>query len=109
MLNVSLVSSFFIINSSGAVLEIDPEFGQAPIIDGTIDDSAGEWIEAYKVGSTLLDHKVETADNVFKKEDYQTIMVAAVLPLVSKKVRGEISDEELKEKLKQLLDVLKNE
>ena len=72
-------------------------------------DRIEKWIEAYKVGSTLLDRKVKTADNVFKKEAYQTIMVAAVLPMVSKKIRGEISDEELIEKLEQLLNVLKNE
>jgi hypothetical protein len=72
-------------------------------------DRIDQWIEAYKVGSSLLDRKVETADSVFKKEAYQSIMVAAVLPLVSKRVRGEVSDEELTEKLKQLQDVLKNE
>ena len=68
-----------------------------------------QWIDAYKVGSTLLGLKVKTADKVFKKDTYQAIMVAAVLPLVAKRVRGEISEEELTEKLKQLQDVLKNE
>jgi len=77
--------------------------------DAALLDRIEKWIDAYKVGSRLLDRKVETADNVFEKEAYQTIMVAAVLPLVSKKVRGEISDQELTEKLELLRDVLKNE
>ena len=77
--------------------------------DSALLDRIDQWIEAYKVGSSLLDQKVETADGVFKKETYQSIMVAAVLPLVAKRVRGEINDVELTEKLKQLHDVLKNE
>ena len=77
--------------------------------DSALLDRIEQWIEAYKVGSKLLDQKVKTADKVFEKDAYQTIMVAAVLPLVSKNVRGEISDEELTEKLEQLRDVLKNE
>ena len=72
-------------------------------------DRIDQWIGAYKVGSTLLGLKVKTADKVFKEDTYQTIMVAAVLPLVAKRVRGEISEEELTEKLEQLQDVLKNE
>lgn len=72
-------------------------------------DRIEKWIEAYKVGSTQLDRKVKTADMVFSKERYRDIMVAAVLPLASKRVRGEISDDELTEKMEQLRDVLKNE
>lgn len=77
--------------------------------DAALLDRIEKWIVAYKVGSVLLARKVETADNIFEKEDNRAIMVAAVLPLVSKKVRGEISDEELAEKLEQLRDVLKKE
>lgn len=77
--------------------------------DSVLLDRIDQWIEAYKVGSSLLSRKMETADDVFKKDTYQSIMVAAVLPLVAKRVREEISDEELTEKLEQLQDVLKNE
>ncbi len=72
-------------------------------------DRIEKWIDAYKVGSKNLDQKVKTTDNVFKKGTYQKIMVAAILPLVSKNVRGEISDEKLSEKLDQLRDVLEKE
>lgn len=84
--------------------EVEEESTESALLD-----RIEKWIDAYKVGSTLLDRKVKTTDNVFKKEAYQAIMVAAVLPMVSKNVRGEISDEELIEKLEQLLNVLKNE
>jgi hypothetical protein len=46
--NLLLVSSLFIINSYGAAEEIDAEFGEAPIIDGEIDDSTNEWKNAFK-------------------------------------------------------------
>jgi len=50
---MSIASSFCIINGYGAAVEIDPEFGQAPIIDGSIDDSTGEWKEAIKTEVNL--------------------------------------------------------
>jgi hypothetical protein len=72
-------------------------------------DRIEKWIEAYKVGSSNLESKVKTADDVFTKKAYQNIMVAAVLPLAAKRVRGEINNKELTEKLEQLRDVLINE
>jgi hypothetical protein len=59
LLNITIVSSFCILNSSGAAAEIDPEFGQAPIIDGIIDDSTGEWKEAYKNYTRLNDLPID--------------------------------------------------
>ena len=49
LLNISIATSFCVINGYGDAVEIDPEFGQAPIIDGNIDDSTGEWKEAIKI------------------------------------------------------------
>lgn len=59
LLNTFIVSSLCIINSSGAVVEIDPEFGKAPIIDGIIDDTTGEWKDAYKDEIELDDLPVD--------------------------------------------------
>ena len=84
--------------------EMDEESAVSALLD-----RIEQWIEAYKVGSKLSGRKVEAADKVFDKDAYQTIMVAAVLPLVAKNVRGEISDKELTEKLGQLKEVLENE
>jgi len=72
-------------------------------------DRIEKWIEAYKVGSSDLESKVKTADDVFAKDPYKSIMVAAVLPLAAKRVRGEINEKELIKKLEQLRDVLINE
>ncbi|MHA1933511.1 MAG: hypothetical protein ACW96X_13285 [Promethearchaeota archaeon] len=54
-----LVSSLFIINSYGAVEEIDAEFGEAPIIDGIIDDSINEWKKAFKTHINLTDLPID--------------------------------------------------
>lgn len=59
MLNISIVSSFYVINGYGAVEVIDPEFGQAPIIDGNIDDSTGEWKEAIRIQVNLIDLPID--------------------------------------------------
>jgi len=72
-------------------------------------DRIEKWIEVYKVGGLHLESKVKTADDVFAKDPYKSIMVAAVLPLAAKRVRGEINEKELIEKLEQLRDVLINE
>ncbi|MFX1426706.1 MAG: hypothetical protein ACFFBE_09660 [Promethearchaeota archaeon] len=47
LVNISITSSLFIV-SYGAAEEIEPEFGDAPIIDGIIDDSTNEWEDAFK-------------------------------------------------------------
>ncbi|MFX1522690.1 MAG: hypothetical protein ACFFCC_04200 [Promethearchaeota archaeon] len=54
-----IVSSLFIINCYGAAEEIDAEFGEAPIIDGNIDDSANEWKNAYKTHINLTDLPID--------------------------------------------------
>ena len=53
--NLILLSFFPILNNYGAAVEINPKFGEAPIIDGIIDDSAKEWKEATKVKINLTD------------------------------------------------------
>jgi hypothetical protein len=54
-----IVSSLFIINCYGAAEEIDAEFGEAPIIDGDIDDSASEWKNAFKTQINLTDLPID--------------------------------------------------
>ena len=53
LINLLLVSSLFMINGYGAIEEIDAEFGEAPIIDGEIDDSTG-YIELDRVYTCSL-------------------------------------------------------
>ena len=59
LVNFSVVSSFYIINGYGAAEEIDPDFGNAPIIDGNIDDSTNEWKEATKIEIQLIDLPID--------------------------------------------------
>ena len=59
LINLLLVSSLLIINSYGAAEEIDAEFGEAPKIDGIIDDTANEWKNAFKTQINLTDLPVD--------------------------------------------------
>jgi hypothetical protein len=57
--NLTFVSFSPILFSYGAVADIDPNFGDAPIIDGIIDDSTNEWREAKKLQIDLKDLPVK--------------------------------------------------
>jgi hypothetical protein len=59
LINLLLVSSLLIINSYGAAEEIDAEFGEAPMINGVIDDTANEWKNAFKTQINLTDLPVD--------------------------------------------------
>ena len=59
LVNISIVSSFYINIGYGAPEEIDPDFGNAPIIDGYIDDSINEWKEAIKIEIQLVDLPID--------------------------------------------------
>jgi hypothetical protein len=58
-INLTFVSFSPILFSYGAVADIDPNFGDAPIIDGIIDDSTNEWREAKKLQIDLKDLPVK--------------------------------------------------
>jgi len=55
IINIFFISVLFTIPCYGALEEIDPNFGKAPIIDGQIDSFANEWDEAYKIQTNLTD------------------------------------------------------
>ena len=55
LINISLFSIIPIINSYGAATEINLRFGDAPEIDGNIDDSTNEWKTATKKQINLND------------------------------------------------------
>jgi hypothetical protein len=57
--NVSVLSCLPIINSYGAVREIDAKFGEPPVVDGIIDDSTNEWKKATKIEISLVDLPVK--------------------------------------------------
>ena len=55
LVNISVASSYSIIYSNGATAEINANFGEAPEIDGIIDDSIKEWGGASKIQTSLVD------------------------------------------------------
>ena len=57
--NLLLLSFFPVLNSYGATMEINPKFGEAPVIDGIIDDSAKEWKEATKEKINITDWEID--------------------------------------------------
>jgi len=59
LINFLLVSSLFVIKSFGATEEFDATFGEAPIIDGEIDDSIDEWKTASKNSINLTDLPID--------------------------------------------------
>ncbi|MBN1223031.1 MAG: hypothetical protein JXB23_07260 [Candidatus Aminicenantes bacterium] len=76
-------------------------------VDTALLDRIEKWISAYKVGADYLERKVERTDDLFREDENKVLMAAAVLPLVSRLVRGEIGEDELKERLAKLREVLK--
>ncbi|MHA2048422.1 MAG: hypothetical protein ACW986_02295 [Promethearchaeota archaeon] len=59
LVNISVVSSYAIIFGNGATAEISANFGEAPEIDGIIDDSTNEWRDASKIQTNLTDLPVK--------------------------------------------------
>ncbi|MHA2397419.1 MAG: hypothetical protein ACXADU_00840 [Promethearchaeota archaeon] len=59
LVNISVMSSYTIVFSSGATTEIKANFGEAPEIDGVIDDSTREWRDASKIQTNLTDLPVK--------------------------------------------------
>ncbi|MFX1479246.1 MAG: hypothetical protein ACFFCI_14020 [Promethearchaeota archaeon] len=57
--NFLLLSVLPILNSYGAITEITPKFGEAPVIDGFIDDSTKEWKNAVKEEINLGDLPID--------------------------------------------------
>ena len=79
LLSISIASSFYITNGYGAAVEIDPEFGQAPNIDGNIDESTGEWKEAIK----LIDFELKDLDiDLWVMQTNQKLFISIQLDLV---------------------------
>ena len=75
LVNISIASSFYIISGYGAAEEINPDFGNAPIIDGNIDDSTNEWKEAIKIELQLIDLPIDLWVMQTKRELFISIQL----------------------------------
>jgi len=70
-------------------------------------DRIESWIQTYETGETRLGLIILMIDSVYSVETNSPLIVAALVPLVAKRIRGEISGEDFNERLEKLKDVLK--
>jgi hypothetical protein len=80
----------------------DPEEPTDPSLD-----RIENWIQTYEVGDTRLGLIILTMDSVYSGDANANIIAAALVPLVTKRVRGEITGDDFNERLVKLKDVLK--
>ena len=76
-----------------------------PIVESL--DRIENWIQTYETGETRLGLIILTIDSVYSVETNAKLIAAALVPLVAKRIRGEISGEDFIERLEKLKDVLK--
>jgi hypothetical protein len=70
-------------------------------------DQIEKWIQTYEPGDTRIGLIILTMDSVYNVDAYKGIIAAALVPLVTKRIRQEISQDDFNERLKKLKDVLK--
>jgi hypothetical protein len=64
------------------------------------------WIQTYEAGETRLGLIILTMDSVYSVDANAKLITAALVPLVAKRIRGEISGDDFNERLEKLKDVL---
>jgi hypothetical protein len=70
-------------------------------------DRIDSWIQTYIIGETRLGLIILTMDSVYTVDANENVLAAALVPLVTKRIRGEISGDDLNERLERLREVLK--
>lgn len=65
------------------------------------------WIQTYAVGETRLGLIILSMDSVFAIDANKNLIAAAVVPLVTKRLSGEITGEDFNERIEKLREVLK--
>lgn len=64
------------------------------------------WIQTYEAGETRLGLIILTIDAVYSVDANAKLIASALVPLVAKRIRGEISGDDFNERLKKLKDIL---
>ena len=93
------------ISRTAALIEKDNTDPEKPI-DASL-DRIENWIQTYEAGDTRIGLIILTIDSVYNIDAYKKLFAAALVPLVAKKIRGEISTEDFNQRLENLKDVLK--
>jgi hypothetical protein len=93
------------ISRTAVLIEKDNADPEKPIEPSL--DRIENWIQTYEAGDTRIGLIILTIDSVYSVDAYEKLFAAALVPLVAKKIRGEISTEDFNERLENLKDVLK--
>lgn len=70
-------------------------------------DRIESWIQTYDAGETRLGLIILMMDSVYSQDSNAKLMAAPLVPLVSKRISGEISGDDFNERLKKLREILK--
>lgn len=70
-------------------------------------DQIDSWIQTYEIGDSRLGLIILTMDAVYSVDANASVIVAALVPLVTKRIRGEITGDDFNERIEKLKDVLK--
>ncbi|NOR13964.1 MAG: hypothetical protein GQ545_11990, partial [Candidatus Aminicenantes bacterium] len=70
-------------------------------------DRIESWIQTYDAGETRLGLIILMMDSVYSQDSNAKLMAAPLIPLVSKRISGEISGDDFNERLEKLREVLK--
>jgi hypothetical protein len=70
-------------------------------------DRIASWIQTYDAGETRLGLIILMMDSVYSQDSNAKLMAAPLVPLVSKRISGEISGDDFNERLKKLREILK--
>ncbi len=70
-------------------------------------DRIESWIQTYDAGETRLGLIILMMDSVYSQDSNAKLMAAPLIPLVSKRISGEISGDDFNERLKKLREILK--
>lgn len=93
------------ISRTAVLIEKDNADPIEPIIESL--DRIESWIQTYDAGETRLGLIILMMDSVYSQDSNAKLMAAPLVPLVSKRISGEISGDDFNERLEKLREVLK--
>ncbi|MFX1390408.1 MAG: hypothetical protein ACFE9Z_10125 [Promethearchaeota archaeon] len=77
IINITIVSVFFVTKGDCAAVEIDSKYGESPVIDGYIDSSHREWDKASKINVNLDDLPID----LWVMQNYENLYVSIQIEL----------------------------
>lgn len=93
------------ISRTAVLIEKDNADPEEPVDESL--DRIENWIQTYEAGETRLGMIILMMDSVYSVDANARLMAAALVPLVTKRINGEISGDDFTERIEKLRDVLK--